>query len=169
MRSRKLLSCAFIVNLFGMSGIGRCENAEFLFKREVTTSMFILGYSNNGPELTGLRLAYIPPEFQSRCWTRSAADCKALVQAAGNFSSTGPLPAKYYEVSVSREDGSDRAKTALDSAAKKPVVAKLMSNAEDGPHDHALPTIERAVKLRALVRWEGWTNGDGIKRVVSIP
>ncbi len=160
---------AFICIVFGLSGIGHCETPEFLSKREVTTSMFILGLSNDGPELTGLRLAYIPPEFQSRCWTHSADECKAVVQKAGSFVSTGPLPAKFYDVSISLSDGSARTKAVLASAAKKPVIANFLSSAQAGKHDHEFPTIERARKLRALVRWEGWTNGDGIKRVVDVP
>ena len=160
-------------NLFSIwlviSGIGHCENAEFLAKREVNTSMFILGFSNDGPELSGLYLAYIPPEFQSRCWTRSADECKAVVQKAGSFVSTGPLPAKYYDVSISLVDGSARSKAVLVAAAKNPVIANFLSSAEKGPHDREFPTIERSRKVRALVRWESWTNGDGIKRVVDVP
>lgn len=167
--SPKLSSWLFVCTLFGLNGLGHCENPELLFKREVTTSMFILGLSHDGPELTGIHLAYIPPEFQSRCWTRSATDCKAMVQKAGNMTSTDPLPAKYYDVTVSLYDGSERTKAVLASAAKNSAVANFLSTAEKGPHEHDFPTIERAVKLRALVRWEGWTDGDGIKRVIDIP
>jgi hypothetical protein len=141
---------------------------QFLEKREVTTSMFIAAIVHDGPELTGLQLVYIPPELQSRCWKKSLDQCASIVRNAAGMQTGGPLPAKLYDVWVTRQDASVRSQAVL-AAAKNKFIENFLSTAEKGPHEYYLPTIERHVKLRALVRWECWTNGDGIHGVLDIP
>ena len=117
--------------------------------------LYVTAAAFDGPELTGVELAWLPASVEEGCRGLSLRECRLLKPAAGS------APTRVLTGWVTKHDRSAESRPAL------AVLGKRLPGRAEGWRNRSLelqhPTVQLARSVKGRITWERWTNGENFR------
>ncbi len=156
------LLASFISTSLWAKTYGKEEKIE---EKELIVSLYVMSIGFESSKLTAVEFIWVPSYLENQCLGKSYISCRDLEVSFNLKNSNAPLsryPTRISDAWVGETYSSilPSNEEILRNMSNKKYVKDVLTHSE-GEHHFNLIASER--KVRALVHWERWTNGEGFK------
>lgn len=150
-----LLACLLAASA---SAVGPGENVQPLQQKTWTLTLYVVGFGRaDAGHLTGLHLAWIPPEIEYTCLGHQLSFCQKLPQER-RYDIDAKSPSHLLTEWVSLERAQD--KKIINKAGGMKLIRRLSADYRGSQPELF---VEKSNRVKALVQWTLWPNGESFR------